>query len=269
MIFSASFFASICSSIFNGQLSQNGSKNRAWYPPGASLFRDLFWRSTVWCILAALRLPLGALLAPFWCSVVPFWRPFGSLWLPFSSLWLAFGTLWVPVGSLLVPFGCSWAHFGSPWSSIFSRLESPCLHFNIFTLFRRKSYTKSYFCWVINNLWLSHRFFILFMFFRNPLPESILGGSSCQPNLKSAILDPLLTHSGSKNSHSKRNVRQKKKQKPITPSYPVVPWADLDAIWRRKRSKGTLSSIWDRFCLISIDCWCYFPGFRLLFNINL
>ena len=174
-----------------------------------------------------------------------FWPPLDSLlarfWLPFGAPWFPFGAHLAPFGSLLAPFDSLLAPFGFPLGPFWCPLDAPGL--TLARLGAQFSHVWNLpvyiliFLHVSDGSLIQNHIFVessttfdcridfsyFFMFFRNPLPESILGGSSCQPKLKSAILDPLLTHSGSKNSHSKRNVRQKRPQKPITPSYPVVP----------------------------------------------
>ena len=98
MTFSASIFASIFSSIFDGKCSQMGSKLNAARPSFWLSFRDLFRRSTFWCILVAPWLTFGSILIPV-----------GSLLDSVSSLLppllAPFGSLLAHLGSLLVPLG--------------------------------------------------------------------------------------------------------------------------------------------------------------------
>ena len=108
MTFSASIFASIFSSIFDGK----------WLPKPCHfiLMRRAFWRpflhlfqtSIFLCILVAPWLTFGSLLAPV-----------GSLWAPLGSLlaprWLHLGSLWLPFGSLRLHFGSFRLHFGPFW----------------------------------------------------------------------------------------------------------------------------------------------------------
>ena len=132
--FSASIFASIFSSIFDGKWLPKTSGGIPVRAPFWRPFRDLFRRSTFWCILVVLWLTFGSLLAPLGRLLASF----GSLLVPFGSLLDHF---WCP----LVHFWCPWAHFRSPWRSIFSLLGSHGVIFDIFWIFRWKSYVKSYF----------------------------------------------------------------------------------------------------------------------------
>ena len=93
------------------------------------------------------------------------------------------------------------------------------------------------------------------MFFPNPLPEAIFGGSKYQPILKSAILEPFWIQGGSKNRSPERHFRPKGLQKPSTPNRGERPGADLVAIWRRKRSKDAFLLIWACFWLILEGFW--------------
>ena len=131
---SASIFGSMFSSICDGKRLPkwtNKYKMRGdfWLP-----FRDLFRASNFGCILVVRWLTFGSLLAPLGRLLAPF----GSLWDPFGSLSAHF---WCP----LAHFWCPWPHFCSPWRSIFSLLGSHGVIFDIFWIFRWKSYVKSYF----------------------------------------------------------------------------------------------------------------------------
>ena len=114
------------------------------------------------------------------------------------------------------------------------------------------------------------------MFFPNPLPETIFGGSKCQPMLKSAILDRFSIPLGSQNRPWSHMIGQKGVKKVSPSKYGDHPGADLVAIWRRKRSKDAFSSIWTR-CLVDFGrifndfrliCCCYVSKFRRCLNIN-
>ena len=107
MIFSASIFALICSSIFNGKWSPNGIQKLTARPPFFHLFRDPVFYVDFMLILVTILVHLAH-----------FWRPFGSLRLPLGSLLVPVGSLLVPLGSLLLTlaidfliFGASWPHF--------------------------------------------------------------------------------------------------------------------------------------------------------------
>ena len=87
-------------------------------------FRDLFRRSTFWCIL-------------------------GVRWLTFGSLWVPFGALLVSLGSLLVPFSFTFAHPGIN----FLTFAVSCRHFSYLLEFSMKISCK---------IWFLHNFFDLF-----------------------------------------------------------------------------------------------------------
>ena len=80
------------------------------------------------------------------------------------------------------------------------------------------------------------------MFFPNPLPETIFGGSKCQPMLESTILEPFWIQGGPTNGPFGLHFRPKRRQKPSPPNYFWRPGADLGAKWRRKRPKTTQGS---------------------------
>ena len=125
MTFSASMFALICSSIFDGKClpksTQITKMRRAFWHP----FRVPFRRSTFGCILVALWLTFGCILAPLGCILAHF----GSL---LAHFWCALAHFWRP-----------WHYFCSPWRSIFSLLRCPGVIFDISWNFRWKSYVKS------------------------------------------------------------------------------------------------------------------------------
>ena len=87
MTFSVSIFASILSSIFIENGSQNGPADR-W---DLLLFGSLFATFSRSWILCWFYVELGSLLAPFWVPLAPFWLTFGALRLTFGALGLTFG----------------------------------------------------------------------------------------------------------------------------------------------------------------------------------
>ena len=101
------------------------------------------------------------------------------------------------------------------------------------------------------------------MFFPNPLPETIFGGSKCQPMLESMILEPFWIQGYPKNGPFGHHFRSEKLQKATTPNYQSRPGADLVATWRRKRSQNISSSISGRFLT---DFGRVSNDFRLFFN---
>ena len=120
--FSASIFASICSSIFDGKCHQNDSKKHPGNPSKSILFAtmsesrflDAFWSpfGSLWIPFWLPLVPFGLPLAHFWFPVPHFWLTLHPFWVTFATLWLTlgsrsarFGALLAPVGSLLAPFG--------------------------------------------------------------------------------------------------------------------------------------------------------------------
>ena len=85
-------------------------------------------------------------------------------------------------------------------------------------------------------------FHSIFMYFRNPLPEGIFGGSRCQPMLQSTILRLFWIQGGSTSEHFQR----KRRVKSTTPNDWVRPGVNLVAIWRQKRSEDAFVSILSR-----------------------
>ena len=89
----------------------------------------------------------------------------------------------------------------------------------------------------------------MFMFVQNPLLETIFGRSKCPSILKNAFFDRFLICPASQNRPLKRHVRPQSRQKGSPTDPGERPAADLDSIWRRKRSKDAFVSIWDRFLI--------------------
>ena len=87
------------------------------------------------------------------------------------------------------------------------------------------------------------------MLFPNPLPETIFRGSKCQPMLKSAILDRFPNFLGVPKPTLGATFSAKRRQSGTPELCRTRPGSDLVAIWRRKRSKDTFVSIWDRFLI--------------------
>ena len=166
MTCSASIFASIFSSIFDGKWLPKRChfifmRWAFWRP-----FLDLFQTSIFWCILVAPWLTFGSLLTPI-----------GSLLAPAGSLLAPFGSFLALFSSLLAHFWCPLAHFWCPLLH-FCSPRDPFSHFCcilssflVFALnFPRKYHTKPEKCatearkvcmkWVLNkllfnlNLWL-------------------------------------------------------------------------------------------------------------------
>ena len=87
------------------------------------------------------------------------------------------------------------------------------------------------------------------MFFPNPLPEVIFRGTLRRSRPNSAIFTGFWDPAGFQTELLERHFLPKRRQKGSTPNAGERAGADLGAIWRRKRSKDALSSIWGRFLL--------------------
>ena len=109
--FSASIFASICSSIFDGKCHQNDSKKHPGNPSKSILFAtmsesrflDAFWS------------PFGSLWVPFWLPLVPFGLPLAHFWLPLAHFWLTLAHFWLTLPPFSLTFATLWLTLAVSW----------------------------------------------------------------------------------------------------------------------------------------------------------
>ena len=143
MTFSASIFASIFSSIFDGKWLQK--------PPISSFRGDSF--SIIFAIFSKGRLfdafwsPVGSPLAPFWHPLAAFWLHLVPFWLPLAPFWLPFGSLGLPLATFWVQMAHFWrplAPVCSPRGSIFSLFGSPGVVFGPFLEITWKMFKQKY-----------------------------------------------------------------------------------------------------------------------------
>ena len=122
MTFSASIFASICSSIFDGKCHQNDSKKHPGNPSKSILFAtmsesrflDAFWS------------PFGSLWVPFWLPLVPFGLPLAHFWLPLAHFWLTLAHFWFTLPPFWLTFATLWLILAVSWSHL--------LYFYVFSM---------------------------------------------------------------------------------------------------------------------------------------
>ena len=114
------------------------------------------------------------------------------------------------------------------------------------------------------------------MFFPNSLPDTTFRGSKRPSMLTSMILDRFSIFQGSKKRPLAHHFPPKIVPECTGKSREERPGANLDAIWRRKRSKDAFSSIWGRFLIdfgrifeqFSEHVECYFSKFQRRINTN-
>ena len=141
-----------------------------------------------------------------------------------------------------------------------------------FSIFFEMAESVKYVKSITPNVVLSHQkplifaliFHAIFMFFPNQLPEGIFRGSKCPSIIKGTILVRPLISRGAENGPIIPNNISKNDKKGSRANYGDPLGADLGAIWRRKRSKDEVSSIWGRFF---IDLGWIFNKFRLMFDV--
>ena len=104
-----------------------------------------------------------------------------------------------------------------------------------------------------------------FMYFRNPLPESIFGGSKGQSLLKSVVLDRFSVFLRSRNRPLEHHFRSKCQRKVTRPSRCDPPWADLARFGAENGPRTHRHWFWYRFWSIWRGYWTSLDGFFMIF----